>query len=208
MVDFHCHILSETDDGAIDFSESVVCLYEAKKAGFSSIICTPHYIPSFYECDYANIEDKVNKLQIVANNLGITLYHANEIYVHEDISSLIANKKVSTINNGRYLLMEFPLTDIPMINSMQTIRNIVEAGYIPIVAHPERYPYVQKDINFARDLIKNGALLQCNYSSIDSFYGNKAKKTMIKLLKNDMVSFLGSDNHRKRTIYYNISCSY
>ena len=205
MIDFHSHILSETDDGARDFAESVTCLYEAKKAGFSSIICTPHYIVGFYECDYSNIEEKIKKLQIAANNIDLTLYHANEIYVHDEIPSLISNKKVSTINNGKYLLMEFPLTDIPMLNSMDIIKNIVKAGYIPIIAHPERYPYVQKDINFAQNLIKNGALLQCNYSSIDNFYGIKAKKTIIKLLKNNMVSFLGSDNHRKKSIYYNMN---
>ena len=164
MIDFHSHILSETDDGARDFSESTVCIFEAKKAGFSSIICTPHYMYGFYECDYSNIEKKIEKLQIVAYDKDVKLYHANEIYVHDDIPELIKNKKAATINGGKYLLMEFPLTDIPIINSIDIIKNIVKSGYIPIVAHPERYPYVQKDLNFAIELVQNGALLQCNYS--------------------------------------------
>lgn len=205
MIDFHSHILNETDDGAVDFAESAACLYEAKKAGFTAIICTPHYIPGFYECDCDDIAKKIEKLQIAANIPGITLYHANEIYVHEDIPGLIDNKKVSTINNTKYLLMEFPLSDLPMLNSMEIIRNITNAGYVPIVAHPERYPYVQENIKFAKNLVKNGALLQCNYSSIDNYYGREAKKTMIELLKKDMVSFLGSDNHRKGTIYHNMN---
>ena len=101
--------------------------------------------------------------------------------------------------------MEFPLTDTPLINSMDIIKKLVEDGYIPIVAHPERYPYVQKNLNFAKELIKNGALLQCNYSSIDGYYGIPAKKTMIKLLKKNMVSFLGTDNHRRKSIYKNMN---
>ena len=201
MIDFHSHILSETDDGAKSFEESVACLYEARKAGFSGIICTPHFMQGFYECNCDDIKEKIEKLQIVANNLDIVLYQANEIYAHEDIIKFINDKKVSTINGGRYLLMEFPLTDIPMVNSMEIIQNIVNAGYIPIVAHPERYPYIQDNFDFAKNLIKNGALFQCNYPSINGFYGKKAKKTMIKLLKNDMVSFFGSDNHRKKSFY-------
>ena len=205
MIDFHSHVLSKTDDGAIDFSESVACLHEAKNAGFTDIICTPHYLQGFYECDFKDIEKKIKKLKITAKKININLYHANEIYIHEDIPGLVLNKKVSTINNGRYLLIEFPLTDSPIINSVEIIKSITDAGYIPIVAHPERYHYVQENLDFAKRLIENGALLQCNYASIDGYYGNNARKTMIKLLKKDMVSFLGSDNHRKKTIYENMN---
>ena len=205
MIDFHSHILSKTDDGARDLLESIQCLHEARNAGFSGIICTPHYLQGFYECDYKNIEKKIKKLKYSMEDIDIKLYHANEIYVHEDISGLIKNKKVSTINDSRYLLIEFPLTDTQLFNSMDIIKKLVEDGYIPIVAHPERYPYVQKNLNFAKELIKNGALLQCNYSSIDGFYGIPAKKTMIKLLKKNMVSFLGTDNHRRKSIYKNMN---
>ncbi len=204
MIDLHTHILSDTDDGATSFAESVALLYEAKKAGFTGIVCTPHYMQGFYEKDVNYINEKIKDLEIDSKRVGVHLYQANEIYASNDICEFIDIEKVARINNSKYLLMEFPLTEAPMMNSMEIIENIVKNGYVPIVAHPERYPYVQKSINFAKELLKRGALLQVNYASIDGYYGVQAKKAIIKLLKKKMVQFLGSDTHRKRTIYPNM----
>mgnify|MGYP002540560437 FL=1 len=201
MVDFHSHIINDTDDGSKGFSESVALLYEAKKAGFDTVICTPHYMMGFYEKDVKYVSDRIKDLQIDSRRVGVNLYQANEIYAHEDICKFISEKKATTINNSKYLLMEFPLTDEPMLNSIDIIKDIVKNGYVPIVAHPERYPYVQKKLKFAEDLVENGALLQMNYASIDGFYGLRAKKTAIKLLKKKMISFLGTDTHRQKTMY-------
>lgn len=205
MIDLHSHILTDTDDGASTFEESVALLYEAKKAGFSGIVCTPHYMQQFYEKDVNYISDKIKELGLDSKRIGIHLYQGNEIYISNDICKLLEDKKVARINDSRYLLIELPLTDTPIKNAIEIIEEIVKNEYIPIIAHPERYPYIQKNINLAKEFLRKGALLQANFASIDGYYGVQAKKTVIKLLKNKMIQFLGSDAHKKRTIYSNMN---
>ena len=77
-------------------------------------------------------------------------------------------------------------------------------GLIPVIAHPERYSYVQKEPNLVVELVKNGVLFQANFASISGYYGGKAKKTLIKLLKANAIHFLGSDSHNSKK-YENIS---
>jgi len=204
MIDLHLHILSETDDGATNFSESVALLFEAKKAGFTGVVCAPHYTKGKYEKDAKYVKDRIKELEIDAKRVGVHLYPANEVYATEEICSLIKQNKVTTINNSRYIIIELPMENDSVEKSMKTIDEIVKNGYVPIISHPERYPYVQKNIKIAKELVDKGALLQANYASIDGYYGQQAKKTVIKLLKNNLIHFLGSNTHRKRTIYTNM----
>lgn len=205
MIDLHVHILSETDDGATNFAESVALLFEAKKAGFTGVVCVPHYAKGSYEKDTKYVKDRIKELEIDAKRIGVHLYQGSEIYETEEVCDLIEEGKVATINDSRYILIQLPMTKTPKANTMEIIDKIVKKGYVPIVAYPERYAYIQKNIKFAKELIEKGALLQANYASIEGYYGVTAKKTIIKLIKNKMIHFLGSDTHKKRTIYPNMN---
>lgn len=204
MIDLHAHILAETDNGASSFEESVALLYEAKKAGFSGIICTPHYMQQFYEKDEIYISNKIKELNSDCKRIGIHLYQGNEVYISDEIYKYLRERKITRINGSKYLLMELPLTEISINKCIEVIEKIVNEGNIPIIANPERYPYIQRNVELARQFLKKGALLQSNYASIDSYYGVPAKKTIIKLLKNKMIQFLGSNVHKKKTIYPNM----
>ena len=87
------------------------------------------------------------------------------------------------------------------------IYDMLEYKLIPILAHPERYSFVQKDPNLVYDLIQKGVLMQSNYGSILGMYGEKAEIIVRKLLENNMVHFLGSDVHRANSIYSKIQSS-
>jgi protein-tyrosine phosphatase len=92
-----------------------------------------------------------------------------------------------------------------MINYLDNvIFEIKSSGLTPVIAHPERYSYVQENPNFVYNLIKNGVLFQANFASITGYYGKSAKKTLIKLLKANMIHFLGSDSHNNKK-YDNIN---
>lgn len=86
-----------------------------------------------------------------------------------------------------------------------TIFNLLSINVIPVIAHPERYSFVQEDPNILLDLIDKGVLFQMNYGSPSGLYGKEVKKTAIKLLKANMIHFLGSDAHRHNSIYSNIN---
>ncbi len=204
MIDLHTHILSDTDDGSGSFEESVALLYEAKKAGFSGVVCTPHYMQQFYERDVNYINNKIQELSLDSKRIGIHLYQGNEIYISNEVCKFIENNKVTTINNSRYVLLELALEEKPIKNTIEIIEDIIKKEYIPIIAYPERYPYIQKNIEYAKELLRKGALFQANYASIDGYYGSQVKKTLIKLLKGKMIQLLGTDVHKKRTMYINM----
>ena len=184
MIDFHSHILPQIDDGSKSLEETIRMLEEAKDVGFEKIISTSHYMEKYYEVD----EEKRLQLIKQINFQDIELYLGSEIYVTNEIVQLLKEKKASTINNSRYVLYELPMHSKNM-NDKEIIYRFVENGYVPIIAHPERYSYVQDDIEYVEELAEMGALFQSNYGSIIGMYGEKAKKTVKKLLKQNLIHF-------------------
>ena len=221
MIDFHSHILPNIDDGSTSMEESVKLIKEAAQAGFTGIISTSHYLQNYYECDEAERRNLLNELteqvkmadatgrenfadgigDIAGDNTRVPeLYLGSEIYITTEMVELLKEGKASTINGTNYVLFELPMNSKPLFVK-EVVYKLIENGYNPIIAHPERYSYVKEDIEFARELKNMGALFQSNYGSVIGMYGGTAKKTLKKLLKEDLISFLGSDVHAVGQIY-------
>lgn len=199
MIDFHSHILPGIDDGSRNLEQSIAMVNEAKKAGFTKIISTSHYMENYYECNERERRQLLKKVQ--ENVQGIELILGNEIYITNNIIELLQNGQASSINGTEYVLFEFPLITTRPMNDKEVIYRLVENGYIPIIAHPERYPFIQENPDYLFELEEMGALFQANYGSIIGMYGLKAKKTLKILLKNNLISFFGSDVHRPEQVY-------
>lgn len=202
MIDFHSHILPEIDDGSRNLEQSISMINEAKEVGFTKIISTSHYMENYYECDVEKRKQLIKQLQGEVQD--IKLYLGNEIYITNNIIELLKNGKASSINNTRYVLFEFPLITTKPMNDKEVIYRLVENGYIPIIAHPERYPFIQENPEYLFELEDMGALFQANYGSIIGMYGLKAKRTLKILLRNNLISFFGSDVHRPEQVYNKI----
>lgn len=205
MVDLHSHIIPKIDDGSQSIETSILMLQEAKKAGFTDIFLTPHYIENYYDLDIQTRKEKFEELQKIAKekNIDINLYLGSEIFINPEIDVLYSKKAILTLNNSRYMLIEIPMNDT-ILYLDDVIENLTYMGIVPILAHPERYEYVQNDISVCERLIDKGVLFQMNFGSIIGVYGKDVKKTAIKLLKNNYIHFLGSDVHRKESIYTKI----
>lgn len=205
MIDIHSHLIPNVDDGSRSVEETVKMIKEARHAGFTDIILTSHYMEECYEPEEEVIELWTEQLQKVIDNesIEIKLYTGNEVYITENVIELLKNNKVATLANSRYLLIELPLNS-NVKYAEEVIFHLKSLGIIPIIAHPERYSYIQKDITEVENLIKQGCLIQSNFGSIIGIYGKEAKKAIHKLLKNDVVHFLGSDCHKPNTIYKNM----
>ena len=202
MIDFHTHILPNIDDGSRSIDETFNLIKEAKEVGFDGIILTSHYIENFYETD---VPERDVWVKAISENLGAKgidtdLYLANEIYISENMMGLLEQQKASTINNSCYVLFELPLNEEPL-NLYDVIYSLQENKLIPVLAHPERYSFVQKEPELIYDLIEKGCLMQANYGSIIGQYGVKAEYIVKKFLENNMIHFLGSDVHRQNSIY-------
>lgn len=200
MIDIHSHILCGIDDGSKTIDESISLLEEAKKYGFTDIILTPHYMENCYTSSCSQVNEKLNEVKDKSKKIGINLYQGNEIYVTENIVKLINKKECISLNKSKYVLFELPMRDFP-INLDTIIYLLLENNFIPIIAHPERYKYVQENPNILIDYIEKGVLFQSNFGSVAGIYGNEVKKTIKKLLTHDMVHFLSSDVHKENTIY-------
>lgn len=198
MIDFHSHILPNIDDGSRSLNETIYMIEEAKKAGFTKIISTSHYIERYYEADEEQRTELINEVK--ENIQGIELYLGNEIYITNQMADLIAEKKASTINNSKYVLFELPMNNKP-IDAKEIVFRLIEKGYVPIIAHPERYKYVKENIEYVRELADMGVLFQSNYGSAIGMYGKKAQKTQKKLLEEGLIQFFGSDVHTVEQVY-------
>lgn len=202
MIDFHSHIIPNVDDGSRSVEETFELLKEAKDAGFSGVISTSHYMEEYYETDVAerNVWIKAISESLGKKDIDLNLYLGNEVYITKNIINLLETRKATSINNSNYVLFEFPMNSKPM-DMYDIIYDMLEYKLIPILAHPERYSFVQKDPNLVYDLIQKGVLMQSNYGSILGMYGEKAEIIVRKLLENNMVHFLGSDVHRSGSVY-------
>jgi len=205
MIDIHSHILFNIDDGSQSIEESINIIKCAVENGYKKIIFTPHYIKdSKYSC---NNEDKhiifeELKREIIKNNISIEIYLGNEVYIDDEIVKLLENNEIMTLNNSKYILIELPLNSkIPYIKNI--IYGLRRRNFIPIIAHPERYMLYFNNIELFEELIEAGALLQGNFMSLFDIYGKHARKMLKLLLKENMITFLGSDKNKETDCFYN-----
>lgn len=199
MKDLHSHLLFGIDDGSKSLKESIEILKKASRAGVTEMLVTPHYIEdSKYNCNNKDKEVLFEKLVKEAKNenINIRLYLGNEIYLSENILELLEKNAIMPLNRSKYLLIEFPMSNMYR-NTSELLFSFINKGYIPIIAHPERYAIFQDHPDYLEKYLNMGVLFQGNYMSLYGKYGRGAKKTLKKLLKNDYISFLASDIHHE-----------
>jgi len=204
MIDLHSHIMYGVDDGVRTIEGSLILLRKASLNGITDIVLTPHYIKDT-DYDIDNLEKKrrleILKEELRKTKIDINIYLGNEVYIDDDITSLIENGNIATINNSRYVLMELPLNqEFPFLE--EVLNKLKKRNLRPIIAHPERYVIYYNDYDFFDNLIKSGCLFQCNIGSLYGDYGRNSKKMLIGLLKRDMVHFFGSDVHHASSNIY------
>ena len=202
MIDIHSHLIPNVDDGAKSPEETIELIKEAREAGITDIILTPHYIINSYEQNAETLILLKDKLQQIINseNIKVNLHIGMEVYITDNLVEILKQNKILTLAGSKYLLMELPLnTNVQYLDMV--IFKLIENNIIPIIAHPERYKFVQEDPSKVRELIESGCLIQSNIGSILGIYGKKAKKTIKYLLINDLINFIATDTHRKNTIY-------
>ena len=193
FIDIHSHLLPGVDDGAQTIDDSLYLIKKAIEDGIEYIVLTPHYIKNG---EFRLKKDEILKRyqdfkQVVMDKgLEIKLLLGNELYIHQDLDEMLLNKEVCSLNNTSYVLIEFPF-DKYRSEYDEYLYNIALNGNKIIIAHPERYRYVQNDINFCQRWLKEGYLLQSNQNSLFNY----CEKTTIKLLENDWISFIAIDAH-------------
>ena len=198
MIDIHCHILPGMDDGSGNFSDSIEMAQLAASSGICSIVVTPHCnVPNVFE-NYWTTEVRAvfDRLQeeLKARKIPITLLPGQEIFLASDFLPLIKQGKLIPINYSRYLLVEFDAFENASI-VIRKLQKIVAEGYVPIVAHPERYSFVHEYEDMVYRMKELGCLIQINKGSLKGRFGYTATKIAYEILGNHDADFIASDGH-------------
>jgi protein-tyrosine phosphatase len=165
FIDIHSHILPDMDDGSDSIEETMEILKTAYSEGIRTMIATPHSYSEGSGNIVEDIDRRLEEIRKIADRPPIEIYKGCEIYYTHEVPELLSEKKLPVLAGSRYVLVEFsPVTEYIYITN--ALRNIMLAGYSPIVAHVERYMAVTKEIGRIEELIDMGAYIQVNAKSI------------------------------------------
>ncbi|MCI8506441.1 MAG: capsular biosynthesis protein [Lachnospiraceae bacterium] len=194
FIDIHNHILFGVDDGAEDIEESFDMLEDAKSQGAEAVILTPHYRHGMFGYPLERIEENYQKLDKLAAKLGISLYLGCEYHVNSEIVANLQDGRCRTLAGSDYVLMEYSYqTEYSRIADYTG--RLLSCGYIPVIAHVERYKCLQKQPSLCGELANRGAMIQINADSILGIDGRAAERFCKKLLKNQWADVIASDAH-------------
>lgn len=195
-VDMHSHLIPGIDDGAPTMEHSIAMLNKFAQLGYRKVITTPHILgevhpntPAIILKGLAEVRAELSKL-----NIPIELEAAAEYYCDESLLPKIKEKNILSFGQN-YVLMEFSMLHASQYES-HALFELQVAGYTPILAHFERYPYYHGNFDKVRELRERNIKIQVNLGSLSGHYGKSVQKMAEELIKKGLVDFLGSDCHR------------
>lgn len=194
MIDIHNHALFGVDDGAQTMHDSIAMLRDAKKQGIDTIILTPHYWHGIFSYPTEVIERNFQRLYKEAKEIKIELYLGCEYHVNSQMVEYLRDGRCHTLADTDYVLAEYEVDTEYTYIYEQTKKQLC-AGYIPIIAHAERYECFQKKANRCKEISDAGALIQINADSILGLNGRKTGKICRNILKNRWGDIVASDSH-------------
>lgn len=198
--DMHCHLVPRVDDGSKCIEESIECLNTLRAVGYRKVIITPHFQHPRFPNDEDNIVRRYEELKHHAIEAGVEIEFAGiggEYRIDTGFNSRLNNPRFLNVG-GQYVLVEFHLHQ-PMQGYEKMIFELQMKGHEVILAHPERYPYLNVHGSRMEQLKNQGVYFQVNTLSLGGFYGDDAKKRAYEMINNGWVEFLGTDTHN--TLY-------
>lgn len=194
IIDMHCHLLPGADDGAKDMKDTMKALHMAREQGVKKIIMTPHFRP----------EKRITAEQVIAltgevrsavdsENIRVEIFSGMECLYFNELPSLLERGEVLPLAGSRYVLVEF-LEQSSYLSIERGLESIADVGFIPILAHYERYRSLMQKERVKR-LKNKGFLLQMNYDTIQRVYGILKRNPFLNDVRSGYVDFLGSDCH-------------
>ena len=197
FVDIHSHILPGIDDGAKNIDESISLISKMKKIGFSKIIGTPHVYEGVHNNTKESIESSFDELN--KNDLKkVKVSYGAEYMLNNSIIKKAANKSLLCLKDS-FVLVEMSYIAAPK-QLYEIIFELIHNGYMPIIAHPERYRFYHNNFKNYEKLKKYGCKFQLNLFSLTNYYGKDVMSVSEKLLKMEMIDYVGSDIHNVKQI--------
>ncbi|GGF80183.1 tyrosine-protein phosphatase [Wenyingzhuangia marina] len=202
FVDIHSHLLPGIDDGAKNIEDSLALIERLQKQGINNFRITPHVLGGVWENSSSVIKEKEADLRKVLKEKGfdnVNIHAAAEYMLDDHFSALLDNNDILPLKD-KYILVEMSFFN-PPFNLDDLLFQIQVKGYVPVLAHPERYNYYHNNMSQYEKLIEAGCLFQLNLLSLTEQYGKPTTKIAYELLKKGMYTFTGTDTHHKRHVH-------
>lgn len=200
MTDIHCHLVPAVDDGSRSLDETRQLIEAMHSIGIQRIITTPHIYRRYPHNDSSTLQQELERLLLDLSDLGVPLMLGAEYMLDEGFEAHLA-KPLLTLGTSKYLLVETSFVGAPL-DLFRLIQQVISAGAIPMLAHPERYLYM--DDRMYDQLRGAGCAFQLNLFSLTGMYGEQVQRRAQQLLERGVYSFVGTDTHRielfRRTI--------
>lgn len=196
LFDMHCHIVPSVDDGASSANIAHKMLQMEYRQGVRNIIATPHFRKQMFETPRQTIEQQFLLLRQLAHKVSpdLNVYLGCEFHSNMEMVEMLRSGAVHTMAGSRYVLIEFS-GDSKARYIRDRLYSLISHGYKPVIAHIERYECLRKDLRLVEELAELGAYMQVNADSIIGKEGFRIRHYCKKLLKQDLISFIGSDCH-------------
>lgn len=199
MLDLHCHLLPGIDDGATDLDMALEMARIAVADGIGTIACTPHIYPGLYDNTAAGIRVAIAALQAELDRSAIELklVEGADVHLSPNLLDSLRAGHVPTIAGSRYVLLEPPHHVAPP-RFEELVFQLLIAGYVPIITHPERLIWIEDHYEIFVQLVKAGAWMQLTAGSLVGRFGKRPRYWADKMLDERLVHVLATDAHHPR----------
>jgi protein-tyrosine phosphatase len=194
MIDIHTHLLPGVDDGSDTWDESLALIRQMAEEGITGAVCTPHVLSHLDPATETLLSETFGLLRQKTEQAGlpVKLWLGTELYYNARFD--LRSPLVTLNHNGKYLLFEFPMNEIPK-DGGSLIFNWIMDGFIPILAHPERNQAICRNPEIAAEFIQRGVLMQMDAGSLLGIFGRNVRRAALKLIDYRLIHFVASDYH-------------
>ncbi|MCO4292106.1 histidinol phosphatase [Solitalea sp. MAHUQ-68] len=198
-VDIHSHLIPGIDDGSPDLPTTINYLTELQELGYEYVITTPHVMMDMYPNSMSTILKGCDEVRNAITQVGLKIEFdtAAEYFIDEQFLELIANNQLLSFGRDQYILFEMSFMQESLLVE-RVIFDLKAKGYTPLLAHPERYNYYLQNHDNLHHFKELGCKLQLNLNSVTGYYGSKQKALALKLLREGLVDFVGTDLHHEK----------
>jgi protein-tyrosine phosphatase len=200
LIDLHSHILFGVDDGAKTLEDSLAMGRMAAQDGIHVMACTPHFMAGMYDNQSNDIRHRVDQLNMVFEQEGIdiALVTGSDAHIRPDFVQALRNGDILTLHNSRYVLVEPPHNVLPA-RLDELFFNIQAAGYVPILTHPERLKWIEREYAFMVNAQKSGVWMQITAGSLTGRMGSRPQYWAKRMLSEGLVHIIATDAHNTRS---------
>lgn len=197
MIDIHCHLLPNIDDGPDSWEESLELARLLTDEGVEIAITTPHWIKgSVWQPESGHVVDLVDQLNLKLRekDIPLSVLPGMEVGINEKLAELVSSREILTLGGGNHILVETPYVSIPY-GIKEIMFRLKVSGLEPIMAHPERCSEIQGNPKILEEIVDCGASTQVTTASFLGYFGKGARECAIRLAKEGLIHFVASDAH-------------